>query len=996
MSDSTSSREAPTLQAALVSGDADTMAAGSHAAGVGPFKRGDRIGRYVVLEERGRGGMGVVYAAYDPELDRRVALKLLRPRVMGGVKHTDPEARALLLHEAQAAAKLRHPNVTTVHDVGQTDSGSVFLAMEYVDGQDLHAWLGEGQSWADVLEAFIAAGRGLEAAHAAGIVHRDFKPGNVLRDSSGQVMVTDFGLAQALHRDEPEVEAHESENPVTHEGLPTVGEGVVGTPAYMPPEQYKGQPGDERSDVFAFCVSLYEGLYGELPFQGRSLAELVQQVRTGDVEVPKDREVPSWVRRAVLRGLAPEPDSRWPSMTPLLAALSHDPAARRRRVLTIGSGALVLIALGATLGGPEADPWCEAQANALDQVWGQTQRATLEHAFASTGTSYSGDLWERTQRRLELYAAGWDAERASLCAAPGELDRRRRVAVQACLDLRLSDLGEVVVLLSEATPSLRENPIRLLDELSAPKTCSEAEQPDGLAATAPDAETKARWTSVGGKLRRAKLLMTVDRLDDAEAVVAEAMERLGDDDNPNLRMEAELVLASVARERGAHAEDYDHLVESLRYALASGSGRDTVRCLVRLIHSEIRVSKNAEAARRWARLAEGVIEKLGGDEYSEVNVQNAVAGTYLHETNYHRARDLLLAANERAEQSDAMTTSLREAIRNNLGAAYAGIGDLDHAIEVFEHQLELRRQRYGPRHPRLKSLMWNLAQVYYKRGELDAAVEWLEEVRSLALEAQGPTSPDLVNTLAILGDIYRDRNQIAEGLKVRQQAHDIAVEVLEPTDYWRFSNDLDLVYAYIEAQQPDQALGIAEDLVEVVADTPVVAWRAKALTARGIARRKTGNPLGALHDAEEALAILQRNEERSGLPGAYSAYGNALLSLKRPAEALAAFDLSIAVTQPKQLNDTARTLGYRAQALTALDRTDEAIEAWEYAIEYAVEHGPHWNLCWTRVELVELLTESGGDLEQARRHALAVVETPRQVGGFDKCRETAQAWLDAH
>jgi formylglycine-generating enzyme required for sulfatase activity/tRNA A-37 threonylcarbamoyl transferase component Bud32 len=327
---------------------------GEHPADLFPLSRepslldtGERLGRYLIIERVGNGAMGVVYGAYDPELDRKIALKLLKGREVG----QEDAARARLLREAKAMARLAHPNVIAVHDVGIFD-GQVFLAMEFLGGGTLKSWLAAGpRHWREVLDVFVAAGRGLAAAHAAGLVHRDFKPENVLLDREGRPRVVDFGLAREAAASQHgsgdgsvAVTATEETSGNHLETLTRTG-AIMGTPAYMAPEQIAGDATDERTDQFSFCVALYEALYGGRPFRGESLLRLLHRVTEGELEpTPEDREVPTWIRRALLRGLKADPAQRWPSMAPLIAALQDDPAARHRRRLLLGTASALLLA----------------------------------------------------------------------------------------------------------------------------------------------------------------------------------------------------------------------------------------------------------------------------------------------------------------------------------------------------------------------------------------------------------------------------------------------------------------------------------------------------------------------------------------------------------------------------------------------------------------------------------------------------------------------------
>jgi len=278
-----------------------------------------RVGRYELVGPIGAGGLGVVYAARDPQLNRQVALKMLR--ASGAPGATGAQLRARILREAQAMARLSHPNVLTVYDVGVIGE-AVFVAMELVEGGAVSGWLRQrGRSWRDILEVFLSAGRGLAAAHRAGIVHRDFKPENVLIGLDGRVRVTDFGLARFA-----EVPAAVSAGVAkASAAVPLSFDGALaGSPPYMAPEQLRGEPADARSDVFAFCVSLYESLYKERPFAGRTVRELEESITAGKLRPgPRRSRVPAAIRRAVVQGLSADPAGRFASMEQLVLALER-------------------------------------------------------------------------------------------------------------------------------------------------------------------------------------------------------------------------------------------------------------------------------------------------------------------------------------------------------------------------------------------------------------------------------------------------------------------------------------------------------------------------------------------------------------------------------------------------------------------------------------------------------------------------------------------------
>lgn len=308
----------------------------------------------------GRGGMGVVFRARDPELGRFVALKVVRRRHLEGPLGEQFGLR--LRREAQALARLHHDNVVGLYDLGTTDH-AIFLAMELVEGLPLSSWLARtSPSWREVLEVYVQAGRGLSAAHAAGIVHRDFKPTNAIASDDGHVTVVDFGLARGIverTEDGPADQPADADTrPDAKAGTPTPAplllerltntNVIIGTRGYMSPEQLLGLPVGPRSDQFSFCVALHEALYGLRPYPGRNAVETARAFAAGyRLEPTTTRGVPPRVHRALLRGLSVEPTLRFESMDELLAALDPPPTHRLRRLAV--TAALVLTAAGSAM-----------------------------------------------------------------------------------------------------------------------------------------------------------------------------------------------------------------------------------------------------------------------------------------------------------------------------------------------------------------------------------------------------------------------------------------------------------------------------------------------------------------------------------------------------------------------------------------------------------------------------------------------------------------------
>ncbi|HEY5925226.1 MAG TPA: protein kinase, partial [Kofleriaceae bacterium] len=404
----------------------DTTAPATLAEQVAETQLAGRLGRYVLHARLGAGGMGVVYAAYDPELDRRVALKVLR--------HT--QAGEQLRDEARAIAKLAHPNVIAVHDVGEAD-GELFIAMEHVEGVTLREWLREQRTPAEILDVFVQAGRGLAAAHRAGLVHRDVKPSNIIVGADGRARVLDFGLARDDRDEAP---------------------AVVGTPAYMAPEQRRGERVDARADQYAFSVALWEAL------GGRRDAEQLDGIA--------ERVV-----RALRRGRLDDPNARFATLDDLLDELAPPPPRTRRWVIAtvLAAGALVAT-LAFTFTRERASEPCARAGDAVAAVWSGPQRDAVRAAFAATKLPYAAKAADTTIRELDAWTADWQRHAAATCRAT-LVDRVQPAASHAlrtaCLDELLNRLRPTVALARTADAQIVARAEVLARSLPAPERCDD-------------------------------------------------------------------------------------------------------------------------------------------------------------------------------------------------------------------------------------------------------------------------------------------------------------------------------------------------------------------------------------------------------------------------------------------------------------------------------------------------------------------------------------------
>jgi tetratricopeptide (TPR) repeat protein len=517
----------------------------------GVLAKGAAIGRYLVLGLVGRGGMGEVYAAYDPDLDRKIAVKLLRGHTAGAA---DEEGRVRLLREAQAIAKLSHPNVVVVYDVG-TFNESVFIAMEFVDGNTVGYWMqAEPRPWREVLKVFLAAGRGLVAAHAAGLVHRDFKPDNVMLTRDGQVRVMDFGLARESGGGEPTgapaidddrlqqliqlgsmIRQNEDADATAKLDAggqaPKAGSGsgnylkqkltmtgaLVGTPAYMAPEQFAGTATDARTDQFSYCVALYEALYGQRPFEGDNLTVLMTNVVTGTVRAEAEgKDVPPRLRRSLLRGLAADPNERFASLSALLAELEADPTAKPRRWL-VGVAAVALVAAAFMIGARQVSnnrgALCGGGAERLAGVWdlgGRSPRKeAVERVFAAKAKGDAKTIFASVSNLLDGYVGRWAAMYRDACEAThvhGEQSAEVLDLRMTCLRQRLASVRALTDIFAEADANVVDNAVGAVGALPDLERCADVALLRSVVQPPTDPKVRARVEALGAEIAKVRAL----------------------------------------------------------------------------------------------------------------------------------------------------------------------------------------------------------------------------------------------------------------------------------------------------------------------------------------------------------------------------------------------------------------------------------------------------------------------------------------------------------
>jgi tetratricopeptide (TPR) repeat protein len=683
-----------------------------------------QIGRYRVRSRLGGGAMGVVYAAFDAELERDVAIKLVAMAYGPGAD----ELSERLLREARALARLEHPNVVRVYEVGSY-RGQIYICMERVHGHTLDEWLSlRTRGWEVVLAVLIAAGKGLQAAHAAGLVHRDFKPDNVLIDAADDAHVADFGLvkySEGASAADPGEERWEGEAAdVGSIGLTQFGN-VLGTPAYMSPEQHFGEPVGPYSDQFSFCIVLYEALYGMRPFNGDSWAAIRMQVQEGSVPPPPlGSQVPRRLFRVLARGLAKAPGDRWPSMDALLEALTHDPWRVRVRVAAIAGGLAAASTASYAFAVSSAGERCEVQSQ-LDGAWDAAREAEVSRAFAATHTPFSADTWERVKPRLDAYAQAWASEWKSSCEvhASGAQTSRMMDLRVACLSRRRTHLRALVDVLAAADAAVVENAIQAVAALPSVAECGDEE---ALLTPTPmpgDPAVAAQVEEVRDQLARANALERTGQFERGLPVAAQvrvAADRL---EYAPLSAEAALVegrmLMNLTRAAEADA--------ALLRAVQLGIGHD--------LHA---IAAEAAAIRVYVV---GLLREKPDEALAVAPVVEALVG---------RARD------------DGRLSAL---LLNNIGVAEFTAGEAERAEAVLHRSIEVMKKRSDTQDPVLPIALNNLGSMLLERGSLEAARSTYQQSVELFVATLGDNHPLAGHPLAGLGDVSLRNGQPRDAIE---------------------------------------------------------------------------------------------------------------------------------------------------------------------------------------------------------------------------------------
>lgn len=853
------------------------------------LRRGVSIGRFVVIDRLGEGAMGEVVLAYDPDLHRRVAIKVLRAGLFSSSGDT---AVQRMLREARAMAKLSHPNVITVFEVDQMHTGQSFIAMEFIDGGTLRAWKAKSPTWREVVRVYAAAGSGLAAAHDQDLVHRDFKPDNVLMGEDGRVCVTDFGLVGALGDESEDLESSEAQ---TGPNLASSSSGrisaeadvtltrtgsLLGTPAYMAPEQ--GKDLDARSDQFSFCVSLYEALYGHRPFAGDTLAELRANVIDGRLlEVPRETKVPRRIREVVERGLATDPSKRWPDMRVLLRALQRDPKEQQGRWL-FGAAALGLtggalsLAAGAS---PTPGPVCSDGSTRVEEVWNDARSKGLRDAFTVADSNGADKAHQAVDDALASFADDWKAGHRDACEAhrvrkeqSGALFDRRML----CLQRRLERVDALLDAFSapDATAVTAANQIG--GAVPSVETCANTEL---LASMAPPPDAPAvrkEWKRLHHEIDRADALGVAGREADALAAFADVRGAIeGLDHGPQLarylqnygnalirnsRFEDAIEVLGSAPEAAARADD--PRVESnvwLLLARAHGFGLG-----------------DPKTASWMARAAEVAALRAGNDPTTQLNIQYTRAVLAQEAGDYLQALDAAQRTVESAEKVFGHAHRNTSASYGTLGNAFHKVGNLDDARKAHQTSLEIDRELHDGPHADVGHSLVNIALLDEDAGDPMAAKAGFEAAMKIYEQTVGTDHAfyrdaqlNLASNAAMREDFDAARKSYAEMLTFYEQTL--------PKGHADFGRiyvnlaEISLREGKLDAAKLDGERGLAIRLKALGPDHPTVLLA--RLTLGKILSAREAYPL-AEEELREALRIAD-----ASLPADHSDRVDVLISL---------------------------------------------------------------------------------------------------------------------
>jgi tetratricopeptide (TPR) repeat protein/tRNA A-37 threonylcarbamoyl transferase component Bud32 len=815
------------------------------------------VGRYVVLEDLARGGMSIVYVAHDPELDRRVALKVMRP----DVSERPDKVQARLVREAMAMARLAHPNVVRVYDVG-TIGERVYMAMELVEGQTLRDWMTAApRRWREVVDVLVRAGRGLAAAHDAGLVHLDVKPRNVLVGTDGEVRVVDFGLARIGAATDSMSSLDIDALPLVSDAVTTAGV-VMGTPGYMAPEQLHGMAPDARSDQFSFCVTAWEALYGVRPYAGRRLdvyrAALMEGKR---VEPPATVRVPVRLRRLLERGLALDPAQRHPSLGVLLDGMSRDPWRAWRRVGLLWAVSGVVALATWVLARAPGDP-CGEQGQRLEGAWDPERRASAHARLAEGDAARPQPVADEIVEGLDAYATAWTEVATEACRAAradGRAADDPSDVRSYCLEHRRRALRAAAELLREPGAPVDTPWDRVLAELPPVDACRDVTSVHHVGRPPPDEELRRSVARIDEQIARGGALVSAGRGHDALDVLepaARAAEATGHGPTiASAKLEQANALTMLERAEEAERAGF----EAMWMADVEGMHSLRLEAYAELIMVVGLLSGRAREAENLGQTALWLESHVVHDPRARARLLSQMGANDVGAGHYERARERFLEALELRRTHELGHLDVEEAnTLEGLGGAYHQLGQHEQALETFRRANTLLLARFGPHHPAVVMSWENEATALHALERYEEALEVLERART-----QVSSTDSLAPLDATLGAVLIELRRFDEaGAALERVAAALGAEGVRPIHLAVTYGNLAIVD--LEQGRPARAeerLAVALPQLESVLG-PEHVYQAWLLGLRARAALDRGKPRLGLEHAASAWKVLTAADAR--------------------------------------------------------------------------------------------------------------------------------------
>ncbi len=916
-----------------------------------------QLGKYRNLEEIGRGGMSVVYRAHDPELDRDVAIKVLRADAGDAVQR--------LRTEAQAMARLSHPHVVQVLEVGQ-HRDETFVVMELVDGGDASQWLAaRPRSWRSIVEMFVDAGRGLAAAHAQGLVHRDFKPSNVMVGSNGRVQVTDFGLvatdrsSTTLPGPPPKRESSDASGSSRMTATGT----RLGTPRYMAPEQQLGHTVDARADQWSFAVSLWESVYGRHPFAD---ATGTPGDANAQLQSPPANDAPRSLQHVLGRALQQRPSDRHRTMERMLLALESVLRPRRRWPVVTALGAAALgVGVWSLADAAPPTPACDPT-EVMGTTWDAERRERLSTAFAATELPYAAHAWDTVTTRVDPWVHAWQRHYRQACDASA-VDAPKAGGTMACLRTNLAEVDALLEVFASPGADLLTRVDRAFHELPDPAECSTARAETAGIDAQVLADHEQRLAGVRAQTRVGHY---------AQAAELAALAATAVTEYPLLHRRAQ-VWSGESLRRGGKNEAADAVFRPTFYeAAAAQDATISSRSALNLLTLALRRNDYTEA-QDWERHAQTWIARIVDRPFArELERQRAtsIAARLTDQGKYDEALAQLDLAWDLCDRDEASIHA--PLLFNQIGLIQIERSAYDLAEQALVRSIRLQSERVGRRHPQVAHSINNLGNVHWYRADYDAAELAYQETYEIRLASLGPTHKETAVTMMNLGliaDIKGDKEravellgEAVEGLSAalgrrhpqtalaignlaatlgnmgeweqanahNREALEIAIATLGP-EHPRVAHHMqNLASGLSDAGQHAQALPMHRKALELVAEIHgrEHQWYATGLHGLAAALRNSGDHAQAERREREAVVVYEKvlGPEHSDLAAALVGLARDAAHGERHAQVVELATRALSLNSPvAAVRGWARFLLARAQH--ALGHRDEIVPLVELA-----------------------------------------------------------------